>query len=204
MFLCDAHHKEVTMKSVKAEETHNIIIDAARELFEQKSVRRVTVSEITKRAGVAKGTFYLYFESKDALVWHFIEHELDEAMKWFDDIVDCGYTEKDIEGIIEFSMRYIKSHYKSLKIIHQARFFNFLGKKNMEKKYVNTMLQPIYMWLSKGKELNHFHIDDPKFMAYFLLSAIHNMIDQYLEDDSPYSLDEMEKQFKLLLIKLLK
>lgn len=40
----------------------------AAELFIQKGLARATVDDITSAAGVAKGTFYLYFPTKEAIV----------------------------------------------------------------------------------------------------------------------------------------
>lgn len=44
------------------------ILDAAMDVFTRKGVGESTVDEIAERAGVAKGTFYLYFRSKDHAV----------------------------------------------------------------------------------------------------------------------------------------
>jgi len=41
------------------------IIDAARALFNEKGFYKTSIREITQRAQVAKGTFYLYFTSKE-------------------------------------------------------------------------------------------------------------------------------------------
>ncbi len=48
--------------------TREKIVSAAIELFAKKGFDKTTVDEIVNRAGVAKGTFYLYFKSKDDLV----------------------------------------------------------------------------------------------------------------------------------------
>jgi AcrR family transcriptional regulator len=44
------------------------LIDAALESFSQHGVAGTSVDDIVSAANVAKGTFYLYFESKDAIV----------------------------------------------------------------------------------------------------------------------------------------
>jgi AcrR family transcriptional regulator len=44
------------------------LIAAARAVFEKKGVAAATVSDIVKAAGVAQGTFYLYFDTKDDVV----------------------------------------------------------------------------------------------------------------------------------------
>ncbi len=60
------------------------LYDAAYELFTSKGVHETVVDEIVKRAGVAKGTFYLYFKDKydlvDKLIVRKISHVLSGAM----------------------------------------------------------------------------------------------------------------------------
>ncbi len=47
---------------------HDDLVDAALRAFAAKGVTATSVDDIVRAAGVAKGTFYLYFESKDAVV----------------------------------------------------------------------------------------------------------------------------------------
>lgn len=49
------------------------LLDAARSVFAKKGYEDATVSEIVSRAGVAQGTFYLYFPGKEALAGAFAE-----------------------------------------------------------------------------------------------------------------------------------
>jgi AcrR family transcriptional regulator len=49
-------------------EKRELLLDAAIELFRGKGLHDTTVEEIARRAGVAKGTFYLYFQTKEDLV----------------------------------------------------------------------------------------------------------------------------------------
>jgi AcrR family transcriptional regulator len=54
------------------------LVAAARDVFSQKGYHEATVDDITRAAGVAKGTFYLYFDEKRAiyheLVRTFLQH----------------------------------------------------------------------------------------------------------------------------------
>jgi AcrR family transcriptional regulator len=49
------------------------LLAAARSVFAKKGYESATVSEIVTRAGVAQGTFYLYFPGKEALAGAFAE-----------------------------------------------------------------------------------------------------------------------------------
>lgn len=44
------------------------LLRAAKEVFAEKGLEKTTISEIVKKAGMAQGTFYLYFSSKSALI----------------------------------------------------------------------------------------------------------------------------------------
>ncbi len=46
------------------EEKENNLLNAAFTLFTEKGVKKTSVQEIAQKAGVAKGTFYLYFKDK--------------------------------------------------------------------------------------------------------------------------------------------
>jgi AcrR family transcriptional regulator len=45
----------------------NRILDAAQNLFLRYGVKRTALDDVVREAGIAKGTLYLYFDSKDAL-----------------------------------------------------------------------------------------------------------------------------------------
>jgi AcrR family transcriptional regulator len=57
------------------------IMDAAVHVFARKGVARTTVADITEGAGVAKGTFYLYFDSKEHLLGALKERYVDGILE---------------------------------------------------------------------------------------------------------------------------
>lgn len=52
----------------KGARTKKLLYDCAIALFKEKGYRNVSVDEIVRKAGLAKGTFYIYFESKSSIV----------------------------------------------------------------------------------------------------------------------------------------
>ena len=56
------------------------LMDAAVRVFKDKGISRSTISDITEAAGVAKGTFYLYFDSKENLLGALKERFVDEIL----------------------------------------------------------------------------------------------------------------------------
>ena len=59
---------QITKKEVVAAFRTSEILAAARRLMDHKGVDTLTMDEIAQAAGVAKGTLYLYFQSKDELI----------------------------------------------------------------------------------------------------------------------------------------
>jgi len=56
----------------KREKKQNLILDAAFELILEKGYSNTKIIDIANKAGIGKGTFYEYFESKEALVLELI------------------------------------------------------------------------------------------------------------------------------------
>jgi AcrR family transcriptional regulator len=61
-------HSPTTKKEIVAAFRTREILTAARRLMEQKGTDALIMDEIAQTAGVAKGTIYLYFQSKDELI----------------------------------------------------------------------------------------------------------------------------------------
>lgn len=67
----------------EAEERKSEILDAAEQLFTTKGYSATTITDILTKVGIAKGTFYYYFKSKeevmDAIVMRVIEDDVAQA-----------------------------------------------------------------------------------------------------------------------------
>ena len=71
------------MARPKSEDKRNAILDAATRLFAERGLTAAPTSEISKQAGVAEGTLFTYFETKDDLInalYQEIKLELADAM----------------------------------------------------------------------------------------------------------------------------
>ncbi len=61
----------MSLREKKKIETRNKIFEAAGRLFREKGFESTTVDEITTEAGIGKGTFFNYFQTKAALLREF-------------------------------------------------------------------------------------------------------------------------------------
>lgn len=65
------------------------LIQTGEVLFIKHGMRRVTVEDICRQAGVSKPTFYKYFENKAALAQRIVELWIEEALQRIDGIEDA-------------------------------------------------------------------------------------------------------------------
>jgi len=77
---------------LKKEEKKRKIIDAAIKIFARNGYFNSRVSEIAKEAGVADGTIYIYFKSKEELLSAIFDEALnvfvEESKKMLEEITD--------------------------------------------------------------------------------------------------------------------
>jgi AcrR family transcriptional regulator len=66
-----------SLKEKQRQERADLILQAAQAVFTEKGYHDTSMDEIAARVGVAKGTVYLYFPSKQDLVFALFERELE-------------------------------------------------------------------------------------------------------------------------------
>lgn len=86
-------------KQVKREE----IIHAAKKLIIEKGYRKTSVQDITDEAGIAKGSFYTYFKSKDYLMETLLIEKLENRSGTVKEIIA---SEGSLEEIIGEYVKY--------------------------------------------------------------------------------------------------
>jgi AcrR family transcriptional regulator len=65
------------------ERTKERILSAALQLFREKGLEGTTTKEISKRSGIAEGTLFNYFKTKEDLALYFFQKETEDLIQWF-------------------------------------------------------------------------------------------------------------------------
>jgi len=73
-----------------------LIYDAAKAIFSERGFKDTSVSAITKAAGMAVGTFYLYYSSKEQLFMEIFRDENTALKQSFLDTLDLKQTPAEI------------------------------------------------------------------------------------------------------------
>jgi len=110
-------------RTARGERTLRKILDAARDEFGERGFSESSIVGITQRAGVALGTFYTYFDSKEA-VFHALVEDMsgqvrDHVAPAFEQAADAIDGERRaLESFLEFA----RSHRHVYRIIDEAEF----------------------------------------------------------------------------------
>jgi AcrR family transcriptional regulator len=72
------------------------ILDLAGKIFLEEPYERITMAQIAKETGLAKGTLYLYFSSKEALVLALLEGEW---VKWEEEALNLLPDHQDLPQV---------------------------------------------------------------------------------------------------------
>jgi AcrR family transcriptional regulator len=76
------NRQRATSANLKQQRKQNIV-DTAWELFGQTSYNNITIAQVAEKTGLAKGTVYLYFKTKEEL---FLAVQHQQFENWFDEL----------------------------------------------------------------------------------------------------------------------
>lgn len=192
----------MTKRKLSAQATKNIIYESALNLFRLRGYDAVTVEDITQKANVAKGTFYTYFKSKDAVLTYAFK-EIDifykEAINAAGENISAG--EQFI--ILGNTMcKYVSESFgiNFTKIVYQNQIS--LGKKTMILNNRGRELFKILMKIAKkGHKTGEFNsnLTDEEIVLLLARSLYALLYDWCLYDGNFNLIKEGKKYFKLIL-----
>jgi AcrR family transcriptional regulator len=79
-----ARHGKTGKRNQNKEKTKQAILAAALKLFADKGFYNTSTRAISRKAEIAEGTLFNYFETKEDLALYFFEREMDEGIEWFE------------------------------------------------------------------------------------------------------------------------
>jgi len=110
-------------RTARGERTLRKILDAAQEEFGERGFSESSIVGITQRAGVALGTFYTYFDSKEA-VFQALVRDMSAQVRDLVAPAFQGATDA-LDGerrALEAFLRFAKSHRYVYRIVDEAEF----------------------------------------------------------------------------------
>ena len=177
-------------KVTKGEKTKRHLFESAIELFREKGYDNVSVGEIVKKAGTAKGTFYIYFESKAAI----IPQMLQEYDEYYDAVAKQMNHETPVSQRLEFMV------YSSCKFTEdtigldliRVLYTNQLVPGQYEQDALNsnrTLYRIIHDLLAEGQENGAYQPDfDVNEMGAWLIRCIRGTFYEWCMRDGRFDL----------------
>jgi AcrR family transcriptional regulator len=112
-----------TPKTRRGRETRDRLLAAAEHEFGERGFHDTAISHITQRAGVALGTFYVYFEGKEEIFRAVVAHLANVTRQWIAKRVADAPDRISAEraGIAAF-LSFVRSHGRLYQIISEAQF----------------------------------------------------------------------------------
>lgn len=102
--------------------THKRLLEVARRLFSQKGIYWAKIEDITELADQGKGTFYKYFDSKEAIICALLKEGLDKLTAKTEEAVQLAAAgPKVLSAAIEARVDFFLNCPEYLLFFHQVR-----------------------------------------------------------------------------------
>jgi AcrR family transcriptional regulator len=119
----------LTTVEEKKQAQRQAIMEVAKEHFERFGYKRAVIDDIVREVGIAKGTFYLYFKSKDQLLFDLISQSRHEVLVKFIAAIEQETTaEGKIRVIIEMSFQAFEDYPLLARLIAEDPEFRIVTK----------------------------------------------------------------------------
>lgn len=185
-------------KDRRVRRTRRRLRDALIELILEKGYDKVTIQNITDTADLSRATFYLHFTDKDELLANSLE-------EMFDELVD---SVKDL--MLRRKLELIEGDAPSLPAFKHVAEYSDLYKSLMGDKGVSSVINRILDYIARvGEEQYRLMVTDEEeknlpvpidIMARHMAGALFSMLSYWLEQDMPYTPEEMASYFHRMTV----
>ena len=174
--------------------TKKLIKTALSELIQEKGFDHVTITDLTQRANINRGTFYLHYQDKYDLLEKFENEVLDDintnAENFIKSIKDIDFLGEDfsneIKPFINKIFTYIKENYIIMKVI--------LGPKS-DMRFQNKIKKALNILLTEKGWDNYFDSQNTfvskNYFISYLVSAHIGVIRQWIDSGMNESAENM-------------
>jgi len=188
-------------KSAKAQRTRAKILEAARLVFAERGFSKATAEEISTKAGVGYGTFYLYFADKRQAL-HTILSQVD------DQLYQLGRVDKEqlslglgalapIKATLNAFFDSFKVNADVLKICHElsATDPDF---KSQHDKVRARLVNKIKEHILKGQEIGNARPVDPEIASIALAGLVETIAIEWFFNNKPWDREKVIRSIATL------
>jgi AcrR family transcriptional regulator len=154
----------------RGEATRSKLLDAAEQEFGEKGFHAASVASITRRAGVAQGTFYLYFGSKEDAMRDLVRHmgralrgTLREAIQGDGERLDV--ERRGFEAFVRFAL----DHRNLYRVVMESQFVD----EEVYRDYYRTLARGYAAGLEAAQARGEIRAGDAEAQAWALMGVAH-------------------------------
>lgn len=176
-----------------SEERIGQITEAAAKVFSKKGLDKARMDDIAEEADLSKGTLYLYFKSKDAIITHLLDKLFERE---FTDLsMMVGEDHPASEKLILFTNAIIadvKDWSRLIPIMYEflGRLFRQSVVQQAFKKYLRTYLNMITPLIQEGINSGEFNAEDAKSVAITISALFEGTILLWVYDKESVDLEK--------------
>jgi AcrR family transcriptional regulator len=158
------------------EERRDELMNAALRLFLKHGVAPTTIEQITSGADVAKGTFYLYFSSKEDLLAALGQRFAQELLASIKAAISAKPNEDWKGKLATWARAGVAGYLDSIRL-HDVVFSGSHRLPTRKGLVDNIIIGHLFGLLQAGAVAGAWSIDDPRSTAVFLFSGLHGLVD---------------------------
>ncbi|MFP7493879.1 TetR family transcriptional regulator [Terribacillus saccharophilus] len=170
------------------------ITKAAIETFLEKGITKATISDIVKKAGIAQGTFYLYFPSKLDVMPSIAQEMLQVILASLDEKANSTDMDELIEQMVDVVFDVTREYRELSKLIYAG-----LAQTTHIQEWEN-IYDPLYDWiedkLHQGQENGQVRkFKNSKSIAKIIIGTIESSAEQlFLYNDNHMQVNEHKNE----------
>lgn len=157
------------------------LMDAAQQLFTRKGFEAATVSDIVRDAGVAKGTFYHYFASKNEMLDALRERFTRQFIATLQQAVDSCAAGDSIGRLRAWCHAGVAAYLQGMELhdmLYHDHHYHTRGNRDRD-----AVLHQIVTILNQGQEAGHWYSDDLQLTAILIYHGMHGAVDNIVVSD---------------------
>jgi AcrR family transcriptional regulator len=158
------------------------ILDTAEEMFYANGYHETQITDIVKKIGVAQGTFYYYFKSKEEILEALISRQMQGVANMVGQLVENKQLEpmRKLELMLELMFRTIR--YKDgllFEFLYNDKYLHLMDKLvNKGRQLLEPSLTRV---IAEGKEQGIFFVSHPEIAQAFIGSIMETVFEATYE-----------------------
>lgn len=169
----------------RKEEKRNKILSAAKEVFLEKGYHNASISDIIGKTDLARGTFYLYFQSKkeifDSLIGElFLSITKNINRLEIEALAEEGELERQLKSTLKSLFKVLGEHQDLVKIVLTTSIGLDNEFDRKVESYHKLMIEVIRLMISRGIEAHNWVRLDSTLFAHIIYGGLKEVIFQWL------------------------